>query len=34
MRSGITEVDAAWWKKKKDELLESHRTKGNGRRKR
>jgi len=27
------EVNAAWWKKKKDALLESHGTKGNGRRK-
>jgi len=27
------EVNAAWWKRKKDELLESHRAKGNGRRK-
>ena len=27
------EANAAWWKKKKEELLESHRTKGNGRRK-
>jgi antitoxin ParD1/3/4 len=27
------EVNAAWWKKKKDELLESHRAKGNGGRK-
>jgi len=25
--------DAVWWEKKKDELLESHRAKGNGRRK-
>lgn len=28
-----TEINAAWWKKKKDELLESHKAKGNGRRK-